>query len=1160
MVMLSTLILSAQETGKKFDINVTDESMPSVLKQIGKSSGVKILFTYNDVRDYKVTVNLTGVTAEEAVEKVISGKPLTSIVRDGGKYISIMKRTVRTGGNTFQGKVVDQNGAPLPGVNVLSGNRGVAATDANGEFSVKGEEGKPMTLTFSYVGYESQTLACKYPVQGLSVVLEESQDMLEEVMVTGYQTLSKERTTGSFDKVGAEIIAARPASDLSSVLQGLVAGMQATEKEDGSVDFLIRGTSSLYANTAPLVVVDGFPIEGSFSNINPNDVESVTVLKDAAAASIWGARSANGVIVVTTKHGSKNGKLNVDAQAFWRFTNEPDIEYITGRADSKTSVDYEFLALENGWDMGSGYTPGLTNLGSALTQAQCLYFQNKYYGLSEADMNAGLNRLRGQDNLQQIKDNLMQQQLLQQYNVNISGGTEKFQTYSSLLYEKNDESTIKRGYERFMVNFNGTYKFNKRITGTVGAYWQQNNRDNSGVTISDLSSLNSYEMLLNEDGSYANQVRNWNWLELENIDQSKFEGSFDYNMLKEVRNRSYKTQKSNYRVQLGLNAKIWHGIEYDMKYQYESNRSDYRNLDGEDSYAANYLVNYMTNFNPNTGAVGSSSFPSGGMINAGKSVDHGNVFRNQISYNEVYNEKHDISALIGMEATEYVTNLTTDATKFGYKALTNTTVDPYYGSKDSFPCINGYALPYSYLSYYIDFTAGGNTKRTDRYLSFFGNAAYTYDGRYSASFSIRSDGSNYVTEKKSLRYSPMWSVGAKWNISKEQWFEAENVNYLTLRATYGLNGNSEKSTSTKNLLYLSNNTSLHALSGYVSSFGNPNLKWETTKTFNIGVDFDLFKGGMLSGKIDWYNRNSDDVVGSVAVPYAYGTSTMRLNQAEISNKGIEVELTFKKNWRSTGIGYNTTLTYAYNKNNIESLYNPNIYAYSLVYGTFVEGKPIGAIYSYEYAGLDESGTPMAYTSFPDENGNRTTTTFNDITFHNSGIGLGKLKYSGTTISPSTFGWANQVSWKGLSLYVFLTGKFGGIFRAPTAGSIPIVGSGKTSVNKYIKDIIESDGSDFPCLPIKDNYYMYRWDRYLNYLDCMVENASFIRLKELTLSYSLPQQLMQRLHMQKVKVFAQGRDLGLLWTANKYDYDPEFLPMSGSTKPSASLTLGVNINF
>ena len=1030
------------------------------------------------------------------------------------------------------------------------GTKNGTVTDVNGRFtlSLSSAGGK---LLFSYIG--KKDLELEASSRPMHVVLEDNAQLLDDVVVTGYQTLSRERVTGSFDNVGSEILSARPAADISSALQGLVAGMQAKEKEDGSVDFLIRGTSSLYANTAPLVVVDGFPIEGSFSSINPNDVESVTVLKDAAAASIWGARSANGVIVVTTKRGKKGGKLNVDVQTFWRIGTDPDVDYITSQADSRTTVDYEIQALNNGWNMGE-YTPGLTSLMSPLSLAMEYWYANKYRGMSEEEMNAGLERLRNLDNRKQLEKYLMQTPLLQQYNASISGGTEKFDNYVSLLYEKNDESTIKRGYERFMINYNGTYRFNKRITGTLSTTWQKKRRETSGVTISEFTELSPYEMLVNEDGSYATNIRTFNRFELENVDRESFPYSdFDYNMLREVRNRSYITNTMNWRVQLGLNVKLFKGLTYDMKYQYERNTSDYRNLDGEDSFEARYMVNYYTALDRETGKAGTSYLPKGAILRTGDNENHNQVFRNQLNYSDTFG-KHDITALLGMEMSEYVTSSTTNPATFGYNVKTNTAQDPFYGSYDEIENMANNSWYSTLPEQGYDFS-----NRTDRYLSYFFNAGYLYDNKYGLSFSIRYDGSNFVSKDPDLRWSPMWSLGGKWNISQESFMQDIRwLDYLTLRATYGLNGNAEKSTSPQTLVNTSASSVTHTDIARISSYGNPTLRWETTHTTNVGFDFAMFKN-RLSGKFDFYNRLSKDVIGTVTVPAVYGSTSQRFNNAEILNRGFELELTGNIPVKSIGLDINSTVTFAYNKNEVKKLYNPNQYcygwmeAYDPAGGYFIEGRPIGAVYSYEYAGM-EDGDPYVYG--PD--GSKCS--LGDLSLHNNSFGSEEfLNYEGTTIAPYTFGWANQFSWRGLSLYVFFTGNFGGVFRAPVAGTVPLVGDSKEFVSKFISYYADSDGSTMPTYPKPNDTNCYRWGRYMPNLSCFVEDASFIRLKEISLSYQFPARWLSKIHVNQAKVFCQARDLGIVWAANKYGYDPEWLP-GGFTKPAASVTLGLNLNF
>ncbi len=1164
LFLLSVTVAFAQ--GNKVTLTVNKVALPSALYQVERQSGYyKINYDVNQLNKYSVSAEIKNKGALEAVNILLSQLPFSAKI--DGRYIVVRANAAKAqnaqrggkDGRGVSGRIIDKEGEPLIGVTVLvPGTQKMTVTDIDGKFNLPTATPSDR-LEISYIG--KKTIRRKAGSHLLNVVLDDDENMLNDVMVTGYQQLSRERATGSFDKVGEKELAARPASDLSSALQGLVAGMQGTEKEDGTVDFKIRGTSSLYAETSPLIVVDGFPIEGTFNSINPNDVESVTVLKDASAASIWGARSANGVIVVTTKRGKKNSRLDVNGQAFWRIGTNPDLEYILSQADSRTNVDYELQALRNGWNL-SEYTPGgVSGLLTGLTEAQELYFNNKYNGLSESEMNAGLDKLRNRSNRDQLKKYLMQQQLLQQYNVSVSGGTEKFDNYLSLMYEKNDEATIKRGYERFMLNYNTAFRFNRNITATASVTWQKRNRETSGVTINEFANLQPYEMLKNEDGSYAYNAGGFNREELKNVDVSSFPYSdFSYNMLQEVENRSYKTKSDNFRVQLGLNAKIIKGLSYDLKYQYERNTSSYRNLDGEATYATRYDVNFYSTFD---GTKCTNSFlPKGARISSGSSENHNQVLRNQLSYNNVFAEKHDVSALAGIEMSEYVTSATTNPRLYGFNEDTNTAPVPYYGSKSNIGNMQNYAF---YTSYYlIPYLGYKYSERTDRYLSYFGNVAYMYDDKYGVSASVRSDGSNFVSKDKSLRWSPMWSVGAKWNMKRENFMKDVNwLDRLTLRATYGLNGNAEKSTSPQTLISISSSSTTLTDVASIASYGNPMLKWETTRTVNLGVDFSLFKN-ILSGKVEYYNRQSKDVIGVVTIPAVYGSTSQKFNNAEISNKGFEVELTARHTFNNIGLGIRSTVTYAYNKNKVEKLYNPNVYCYGYMAAAdpvsdganavFIEGKPIGAVYAYEYAGMKD-GVP--YVKGP----NGEPWSFNDLGLHNSTYGSEEfLTYMGTTFAPSTFGWANEFSWKGLSLYVYLTGKMGGKFRAPVADTPPLVGGGSVFISKFISYYQNSDGTKWPTLPEANDYMCYRWGRYMPNLSCFVEDASFIRLKEVTLSYQLPMVLLHKIGLKQAKVFCQARDLGLIWAANSLGYDPEWLPGSGMNKPATSITLGINVNL
>lgn len=1145
-LMLIPLGMSAQ--GKKVTISAKDMALTTALRQVEQQSGYyKINYPSSEVSRYKVTANVKNETAPEAVKLLLKGLPFESTVN--GQFIQI-RQSFRAASNdqrkAVRGRLLGADGEPLIGATVMvEGTNIGTVTDINGNYVLEGVDENQL-LTYSYIGKRS--MQRKAGSKNAVIILEDETSLLEDVVVTGYQTISKERTTGSFNKITAKDLEDRPTADISSALQGLVAGMQATENEDGSVEFAIRGQSTLYANAQPLVVVDGFPIEGTFTSINPNDVESVTILKDAAAASIWGSRSANGVIVVTTKK-SREQKLKVDGKAFWRYTTTPDLNYILNQADSKTTVDYEIKGNQMGWDMGSPYQPSNYSFyGGYLSQAQALYFKNKYFGLSESKMNAGLDRLRNTSNRQQLKDYLMQTALLQQYNVSIQGGGSKLSNYLSLMYEKNDERTIKRGYNRFMLNYNNEYQFNKHITATVGATFQKRSQDFSGATLQDFASISPYDMLKNEDGSYVDQPHLWDQLIMDQIDTASFPYSdFSYNLLREVENRTYITSSTNYRIQLGLNFKIVKGLTYDIKYQYERNESETNRYDNENTSEVRDIVNFLCDMDFENGTVIRSYAPKGGLKRSSSNINFNDVFRNQLNYNNVFGV-HDITAIAGIEMSKYVYRSTTNPYVYGYDEVTNVAPIPWYGQKDNIG--NLYDFPFYSTYYYTNYLGTSYSDREDRYVSYYGNIGYMYDERYGASFSIRSDGSNFVSKDESLRWSPMWSVGLKWNVHKEDFMKNLSwVNRLSLRGTYGLNGNAEKTTSPETLISISSNAYTHSNVASIVNYGNPLLKWERTKTFNIGADFSLFRN-VLSGKIDYYNRYSIDVIGNVSIPSAYGTTTQRFNNAEISNRGIELELTGNFMLKNIGLGIRSTLTYAYNNNKVEKLYNPALYCYELIDGAFVEGKPIGAVFSYKFAGT-EDGVPYVYGE------DNVKSTMNELELHNRSLGLNVLEYSGTTIAPHTLGWNTQLMWNGLQLSVFITGKFGGVFRSPF-NTVPLVGSIRPVVSAQISMYEESDGTLYPTWPNKDEIWIYRWDRYIPYLSYFVEKADFIKLKEVDLSWNLPKRWLRTINIQGASLFLQARDLGVIWAANKYNYDPEWLP--GTNRPSASISFGANINF
>lgn len=1169
-ILLTVACLQVTAASYSQQVSLSEKNAPlkNVLLKIREQSKYQILFNDNWLLKAKpVNIEINKASIEEVMERSLEGQPFDYLISDKTilitpKEVTLFDRLInyiRT--SEITGKVFDEKGLPMPGVSIKAKRGGkVAITDKDGAYRITVEDND--LLIFSYIGYSITELPVK-DKKVINVTMEPNPAQLEQVMVTGYQTISRERATGSFTQIGREVLNNRPVSNLSTALQGMVAGMQSKEKADGSVDFLIRGNTSLYADKSPLIVVDGFPISFSdFSDINPNDVETVTVLKDAAAASIWGARAANGVIVIVTKKLKGTSKLKVEGHVFTRISNKLNLDQALTQANSADQVAYERKAFENNWTFFP-YSGSFGDISNSLTLAQELLYANKNGKLSTTDMNAGLDRLSKINNRSQIKDLLLQNAVLNQYNVNLQAGTEKSKSYASILYEKNKGNFVKNKYDRFNLNFNNNYQLASFLNFNLSANFQYKRTEFSGATIDEIQNLSPYEMLLNPDGSYGTNLNTYNREQLTLIPSSKFPyADWSYNLLQEVNGRTETNQNLSARIQTGLNVKIAKGLTFDTKFQYERAKVDYKEYYDESTFYVRGLVNSMTGYNDNTKTVGKSYIPKGGILKGltlfnsdGTTTDAPNtdlesfLVRNQFNFDKTIGSKHSISAIAGMEISQSTLNTIVNPYAYGYSAdKLQATVPPYgYGSS---------------LDQFTDFEgnsgvtiSGGNTVfgwKRNKFVSFYGNAAYTYDNKYSLSGSIRSDASNFITDDPKLRWSPLWSVGAKWNLKNEDFMNnMRSVNRLELRLTYGKNGNVESSTSTKALLNVgtSLNSSTGTITATIADNGNPYLRWEKTTSTNLGLDFALF-GNKFFGTIDLYNKKGEGIIGVVALPAATGTTSQKFNNAGIINRGIEITLGTNVQIPNTPVRYSTSINYAYNYNNINSLYNPSLYVYQMIIGTFVEGRPVNAIYAFDYKGMKD-GVPQVAGP------NGTLISFNDLAPYNRGLGLPFLQYQGTSTPPHTLGWVNNIKVKDFSLTAVFIGTMGGVYRNPVFNYEATVGSGKTFINKYVEEVFAGN-SNLPGFALPNETSIYRWGRYAPNLSSLIECSSYIECKELTLDYNLPKRLIKTLHVNNIKVFAQTRDLGMVWYANSKGYNPDWLP--GTDRPQQSYTFGINLQF
>lgn len=1168
--------LVAQNINKTVTLSLRKASVKDFFTEMKKQTGLDFICSSELVKNLPaVTVNAKGVDAGRVLDNVIAQLGCKYTVNGSIVTITSIQQTAKK--RLLSGTVRDENGETLPGALIrVKGTALQAYTDADGNYQLEVPTGD-CELEITYLGMNTQTLALTKGTDTLKRnVRMDSDNRLNEVVVTGYQTISKERATGAYSIVNSKDLEKRHATNLSQALDGLMAGMQGNNDGRGGKRFTIRGTGTLLADVTPLIVVDGFPItdnpsSGADSNpnlnalerLNTDDIESITLLKDAAAASIWGARSANGVIVITTKKGSRNNKWTVEAGTQFTVETKPDVQQLTNLATSEQTIKYMRWMYENNM-ISTPFTTSIDNLYRPITQADLLMHQGYLTGtLSKDEMNAQLNKLAAMDNRQQIKDNLLKSVLRNQTNVAVSGGIGKWRTRVSMEYNYDSGNFVGSNDNSWKLDWKNDYDLNKYVSLTAGVNLVHSNRHASLLSISSISELAPYEMLLNDDGSYASNSHNsYNSHILQNLfNWSGFTyKDMNYNLLQDARTRLRRTVNTQMRTQLGLQVNIIEGLRFNSKFQYETSRYRQKDNNSEESFYTRYSVNYLTPADYEGNALGPSALPAGAIVINRKGKNHSALFRNDFTFDRVFADKHAINAVAGNEISNYY-----------YESWIN----PYlYGVTANSAGINGKTGYFDTMDNSQSTISGvpANGKEFvytswnhNRFVSFYGNASYMYDNRYGLSVSARSDASNLITSEPKYRWSPLWSVGAMWNMANESWLKDNNtINRLTLRLTYGKNGNAATSSSARTTISTSASSVDEATGFYPGSiydYGNPTLRWEKTAITNVGIDFSLFNNHVY-GSVDYYSKKSTDVLGSVAIASVNGTSYATFNNAELTNKGLEVSLGAIADIADVTVSGN--LTYAYNKNKVTKLYTEGNTVSEMMNAYYIPGYAISPIFTFNYSGL-MNGIP----SFEDVNGTQYDITDFSVYYMDW---RDMLHYQGTTVAPHTAGLNLNVQWKNLSVSAYFNGRFGGKMLMPKFGyNVYDVWYGKTSISQQVTDVMDAQGKpisnpqrDMPLPTVDDegnpigvqSYGIY--SMYTRSLNTSVEDASYVYFNEINIDYAVPHKLFGNGWVKGMSVFGKIENLGLIWSANSKHYHPDYLP--GMYKPTLSFTLGANIKI
>lgn len=1145
LVILLPVLLTLHSYGQSINITARQQSLIEVIKQLRQRSNYAFVFNAQQVKKAKpVSVDLQSVTIEKVLAEIFKNQPFDYEIKD--RTIYIREKKIERGRNLppkqqrIEGRITDSLGMPLADVTVHLQDTDIATrSDASGNFSLP-FNGRSEKVSFKLLGY--QPIIKNIDGERMDIILHSQNTLLGTVDVTvntGYQTLPKERATGSFVFLDSALINRKVSSNILERLEGAVPGLlfnRNTAASTSAPDISIRGRSTLFAGDQPLIVVDGFPYDGELSNINPNDIENISILKDAAAASIWGVRSGNGVIVLTTKSGKKNSKPLISFNSIVTIGDKPDIFYDPNFTSSKEVISVEKMLFEKDF-----YATAITDPIQVISPVVKALYDNKNGLLTGRELNHILDSLGQYDIRNDIKKYYYRKPILQQYAFSLSGGADSYTYRFSIGHDKNKNELRGNGSQRTTLSLSNTFTLVKNLELSSNLSWT-NTLAQRNSTLSELHtggarrSQYPYITLKDNNGNPTRIERDYNSSLISSMVGSAKYKNWNYYPLDELENADNTASNVDMRIILGLKYKIIDGLSISLNYQYEKQQSETADYFNDQTYYTRNLYNMFLDT-----VSGNTPIPEEGILNSSHTRLISNRLRTLLTYNKNFAGRHDLNALLGAEVNNARTT-GSGSTFYGY--------DKSMGSQINVDLANYYPTLPSGTNMLIPNRNGFNGY-TDRYISYFGNAGYTLDKKYIFSISGRIDKSNLFGVKTNQQSLPLYSTGLAWDISKESFYHLAFLPYLKIRATYGYNGNVDKTVAAVTTIIRANNSFITGLpNARILNPNNPHLQWEKTKMTNLGIDFGS-SSGLITGSLEYYKKRGINLIGFSPLAASTGIRQYKGNTASTKGEGIDLTLSFNV-FKTKLVKWSPTINYSYSldkvvKYDVEATSSDYLF-YGMGSVTPFVGKPIFSTFAYRWAGLDhETGDPQGYL-----NGGISKDYGSII----SKTGLDDLVYLGSA-RPTSFGsFLNTISYKSLSFSFNILYKFGYYLRRSSIdyGALLYNHKGHRDFNeRWLQpgDELTTDIPSIPSFPLnasRGNFYMFT--------EPLVSKADHIRLQDINLSYTLPKLFSGRIRSAQVYFYANN--IGILWSANKQGLDPDTF---ASGLPSArTYALGFKCSF
>lgn len=1062
-------------------------SIKNTLKEISQRYDIEFIYSPSAIEANR-KLNHTSSEEDQSLQKFLQGslEPLGIAFKVHGEKVILYPKTKEDGNalsaafmqtKTIKGKIVDDKGEPLPGVSVLvKGTTSGSVSDVNGNYEVLIPDGAT-TLVFSYVGFLKQEVVIGAQ-SNINITLNADSQTLSEIVVVGYGTQKRSDVSGAVSTINVNNATAIPTTNVSEMIRGQAAGVSislSSARPGGTSDILIRGQRSIIGSNAPLVVLDGFPIE-NINDVNPDDIASMEILKDASSQAIYGARASNGVILITTKKGV-SGKTNVNASTYYSS------QKLTKNFDLYSPEEFAQFRREAKRTNNSGnYLPNdADNFGGATAPEYLNYAAGNFANWEDAVLrNGGISNST----------------------VSINGGGENTKVFSSINYFNQTGLIPSSGYKRGNFRLNLNHKINSRasIEANLNTATDKQEKETTGL---DFITISPFTGPYDLNGNLVNNVAGAN------------ASSSTINPLWSIRESSNDVKSNFYNINVVGNYKILDNLSYKINTLFSNKSID------EGSYRTRLHQEGL-------GATNGKAMVS-------------NRLRQEYLIENILNYNLDINSANKLELTAVQSVNQIDNT---YN-VTNA---------NNFP---NDLLGYHGISSALNYKAT-RTEDRRRLLSYMGRARYNLLDRYLFTVTARQDGSSVFSANDKWSFFP--AAAFAWKMHEESFLKnVKAINELKFRMSYGSVGNQALSPyQTQGLVNVYNyvfNGNVYGGSLPGNQLPNPNITWETSTTFNTGLDFGIIEN-RLTGSVDYYTTNTTDLLLSIPVNSLTGFTSTISNGGESKNSGVELLLNYAI-LRNQNFKWNVNATFAKNKNQIvkTGLLDGNGNPRDDENNNRFIGSPINIIYSYVFDGIfqtDQEALESAQAKTPNFQTPATLTAgsirLKDVNGDGLINDLDKVKYK---TQPDWFGsFATNLSYKGFD---FLADIY--------------VVKGATKRNPYLSDF--NQGGTFQSVRngIKVNYWTpenpsneYPRPNFnsapANIGVLAIQDASYVRLRTLSLGYTVPASFISKAHLNSLRVYFTGTNL---ITSTKYkSYNPENNP--GDFPDAQAITFGINIGL